>query len=119
MNKSNTNFLNISAVLKNLCLILLFKKLHTLSIGLNSGEYGGKNSSVILFCSQYSWTFSVLCQEALSIKNASGVFLSYDERTFLKCSIVAWALPLSWNELIELPFCKFKLPKQFNEVPYL
>ncbi len=54
INKVNIKSLNILAVLKNLCLILLFKKLHTLSIGLNSGEYGGKNSNVILFCSQYS-----------------------------------------------------------------
>lgn len=119
VNKLNTKSLNISAVLKNLCLILLFKKLHTLSIGLNSGEYGGKNSNVILFCSQYSWTASVLCQEALSIKNARGIFLSYDERTFLKCSIVASALPLSWNELIKFPVFRFRLPKQFKEVPYL
>lgn len=85
----------MSAVLKNLCLILLFKKLHTLSIGLYSGEYGGKNSKVILLLLQYSLTASVLCQEALSIKNAIGMLSSYEALTFLKCAIVASALPLS------------------------
>ena len=75
-NKSNTKDLNFLAVWKNFCLILLFKKLQTLSIGLYSGEYGGKNNKVILFSSQYSLTAKVLCQEALSIKNASGIFLS-------------------------------------------
>ena len=75
-NRSNTKFLKSSAVLKNFCLILAFKKLHTLSIGLYSGEYGGKNSNMILFCSQYSITTTVLCHEALSIKIASGIFSS-------------------------------------------
>jgi len=62
--------------LKNLCRILLFKKLHTLSIGLYSGEYGGKNNKIILLLSQNVSTALVLCQEALSIKNARCIFLS-------------------------------------------
>ena len=33
--------------------------------------------------------------------------------------MVASALPLSWNELIKLPFFRFILPKQFSDVPYL
>jgi hypothetical protein len=82
-------------VRKNLCLIFPFKKLQTLSIGLNSGEYGGKNSKVILFLSQYSLTVNVLCQDALSIKIARGISGLYFLRTFLKCSIVASELPLS------------------------
>ena len=94
-NKSNTNDLNSKADWKNLCFTFPFKKLQTLSIGLNSGEYGGKNNNVILLFLQYSLTLFVLCQGALSIKNASGIFLSYFLRTFLKCSIVDSVLPLS------------------------
>ena len=76
VNKLKTKDLNFLAVRKNFCLILLFIKLQTLSIGLYSGEYGGRNSKVILLFSQYSVTASVLCQEALSIKKASGIFAS-------------------------------------------
>jgi len=43
-------------------------------MGLYSGEYGGKNKRVILFTSQNFLTFSVLCQVALSIIKARGIW---------------------------------------------
>ena len=63
-----TKLINFLAVLKYMFFTFDFKYPQTRSMGLYSGAYGGKKSKVILFSSQYSFTFFVLCQEALSIK---------------------------------------------------